>query len=90
MDIRHLVGRNVRKLRLANGLTQEEFAARSGFSQQYISDLENGRRNPTIVSILELAVALGVPHTDLVAPDAAFHGEKRRRNPAPVNARRRK
>lgn len=69
MDMRKLVGRNVRKIRLRIGLTQEEFADRSGFSQQYISGLEKGRRNPTIVTIYELAKALGVSHMDLVRPD---------------------
>src|ERR1700735_1308865 len=48
------------------GLTQEQFADLSGFSQQYISSLERGRRNPTIITIYELAVALGVSHMDLV------------------------
>ena len=38
----------------------------SGFSQQYISGLEQGRRNPTVVSLYELATALGVSHTELV------------------------
>ena len=66
MDMRKLVGRNVRRLRLASGMTQEQFAERSGFSQQYISDLERGRRNPTIVSLFELAQALGVMPTDLL------------------------
>jgi transcriptional regulator with XRE-family HTH domain len=69
MDMRRLVGRNARKIRLAKGLTQEEFAERSGFSQQYISDLERGRRNPTVVSLYELAQALGVTHMELVQPD---------------------
>jgi transcriptional regulator with XRE-family HTH domain len=44
----------------------EQFADVSGFSQQYISSLERGRRNPTIITIYELAVALGVSHMDLV------------------------
>jgi len=69
MDMRKLVGRNVRKIRLRIGLTQEQFAERSGFSQQYISGLEKGRRNPTIVTIYELAKALGATHMDLVRPD---------------------
>ena len=69
MDMRKLVGRNVRRIRLRVGLTQEQFAERSGFSQQYISGLEKGRRNPTIVTIYELAKALGVTHMDLVKPD---------------------
>jgi transcriptional regulator with XRE-family HTH domain len=75
MDMRRLVGRNVRRIRLGKDLTQEQFAERSGFTQQYISGLERGRRNPTIVSIFELALALGVSHVDLVAPDDESHGE---------------
>jgi transcriptional regulator with XRE-family HTH domain len=70
MDMRKLIGTNVRNARIAKGMTQEELAERSGFSQQYISGLERGRRNPTIVSIYELGQALGVSHEALVAsPD---------------------
>jgi transcriptional regulator with XRE-family HTH domain len=66
MDMRKLVGRNVKRIRQEKGLTQEQLAELSGFSQQYISGLEQGRRNPTIVSIYELATALGVSHMELV------------------------
>jgi transcriptional regulator with XRE-family HTH domain len=45
MDMRKLVGRNVRAARVERGMTQERLADVSGFSQQYISDLERGRRN---------------------------------------------
>ncbi|MDX8479810.1 helix-turn-helix transcriptional regulator [Mesorhizobium sp. VK24D] len=69
MDMRQMVGRNVIRIRLKKGLTQEQLAEVSGFSQQYISGLEKGRRNPTIVTIYELALALGVSHMDLVRPD---------------------
>ena len=68
MDMRKLVGRNVREARDARGITQEQLAAVSGFSQQYISDLERGRRNPTVVSLYELAEALSVTPRDLVTP----------------------
>ena len=67
MDMRRLVGRNVARIRLNGGLTQEQLAERSGFSQQYISGLEQGRRNPTIVTIFELAQALGASHLDLLS-----------------------
>ena len=70
MDMRKLVGRNVKRIRQEKGLTQEQLAEISGFSQQYISGLEQGRRNPTIVSIYELATALGVSHMELVRPTA--------------------
>ena len=64
-----MVGRNVARLRREKGLTQEDVAARSGFSQQYLSSLERGRRNPTIITLFELAQALGVSHVALVAAD---------------------
>ena len=38
-------------------------------SQQYISDLERGLCNPTIVTLYELAAALGVSQVDLVRED---------------------
>jgi transcriptional regulator with XRE-family HTH domain len=69
MDMRRLVGRNVKRIRQQKGLTQEQLAELSGFSQQYISGFEQGRRNPTIVSLYELASALGVSHIDLVSFD---------------------
>jgi len=68
MDMRILVGRNVKRFRQRKGLTQEQFAEVSGFSQQYISSLERGRRNPTVVTLYELAAALGVSHMELVRP----------------------
>jgi transcriptional regulator with XRE-family HTH domain len=69
MDMRKLVGRNVARLRQEKGLTQEDMESRSGFSQQYLSDLERGKRNPTVVTLYELAQALGVSHLELVRID---------------------
>jgi transcriptional regulator with XRE-family HTH domain len=66
MDMRQLVGRNFTRLRREKGLTQEQVAERSGFSQQYISGLERGRRNPTVVSLFELAQALQVDFLELL------------------------
>lgn len=66
MDMRKLVGRNVRRLRQKRGWTQEAFAEISGFSQQYISTLERGQRNPTVVTVYELATALGANHLELL------------------------
>jgi transcriptional regulator with XRE-family HTH domain len=68
MDMRRLVGGNVRRIRQKKGLTQEELANISGFSQQYISGLEKGHRNPTVVTVYELATALGASYMDLMRP----------------------
>lgn len=71
MDMRKLVGRNVKHFRDKKGLTQEELSEISGFSQQYISGLERGRRNATIVSIYEISRALGVNYLELLKPRKA-------------------
>jgi transcriptional regulator with XRE-family HTH domain len=68
MDMRRLVGDNCARIRKGRGMTQEQLAERSGLSQQYISDLERGKRNPTVVTLWELAQALGVSHVELVQP----------------------
>ena len=69
MDMRVLVGRNVRRIRLARGLSQERLSESSGFTQQYISDLERGLRNPTVVTLFEIAQALGATPVQLVSPE---------------------
>jgi transcriptional regulator with XRE-family HTH domain len=68
MDMRRLVGLNFAKLRKDKGFTQERFAETSGFTQQYVSDLERGRRNPTVVTLFHLASALGVTPADPAPP----------------------
>jgi transcriptional regulator with XRE-family HTH domain len=69
MDMRRTVGRNFARLRRAKRLTQEQVAELSGFSQQYLSGLEQGRCNPTVVTLYELATALGVSPLDLLVSD---------------------
>ena len=68
MDMRRLVGRNFKRIREDLKLTQEQVAERSGLSQQYLSGLERGKRNPTIVIVYELAKALGVAYLRLLEP----------------------
>jgi transcriptional regulator with XRE-family HTH domain len=69
MDMRKLVGRNLARIRREKGMIQEQLAERSGYSQQYLSGIERGRRNPTVVTLFEIATALGVSHVTLVAPN---------------------
>nr|WP_047576997.1 helix-turn-helix transcriptional regulator [Methylobacterium sp. ZNC0032] len=69
MNVQQVVGRNVARIRRARGMTQEDVARVSGFSQQYLSGLESGTRNPTIKTLSELAQALGVGFWDLVRPE---------------------
>ncbi|WP_456316386.1 helix-turn-helix domain-containing protein [Teichococcus vastitatis] len=69
--MRRLVGRNFARLRREKGLTQEQVEERSGLSQQYLSGLERGQRNPTVVTLFEVAQALGATPVDLIQPDDA-------------------
>ena len=57
-DVRRMVGENVRRLRLAAGISQAELAQRMGVDRAYISGLELGQRNPTVVTLWHLAQAL--------------------------------
>jgi len=71
MDVRLLVGMNFRRLRQAKGLTQEEAAELTGVSQQYLSGLERGRRNPTVLTLHELGGPLGAEPYELLRPPEA-------------------
>lgn len=54
------MGSNVRRLRTAAGLSQAELSDRMGVDRAYVSGLEKGERNPTIVTLWHTAKALGV------------------------------
>lgn len=60
MDIRVKFGKRVRKARLNQDLSQEELAHEADSNRTYISDVERGRRNPSIEVVERIAKALGV------------------------------
>lgn len=66
MDIQTRLGRNVRELREARGWSQEDYADRAGIHRTYVSDIERGRRNPTITVVEKLAAPLGVSAGELL------------------------
>ena len=61
MDIRQRLGRNLRRLRMEKGWSQEAFADEAGIHRTYVSDIERGARNPTIAIVEQLAKPLGIP-----------------------------
>ncbi|WP_430414038.1 helix-turn-helix domain-containing protein [Parasphingorhabdus sp.] len=70
MDIRKLFGENVKRIRVAAGLSQAAVAVRMGVDRAYISSIERGGQNATLLSINEIAQALEVRPFDLLAePD---------------------
>lgn len=57
---------NLRRLRTAAGLSQEELADRAGLHRTYISSIERGQRNVSLENIFVLAKALGAEPGDLL------------------------
>ena len=66
MDVRVVVGGNVRRLRRAKGLSQEALALAGGVSQQHLSEIETGKQNPTLLTLHGLAEALEATVGELV------------------------
>lgn len=60
MDVRARVGLNVQRLRRDKELSQEELASRAEVHQTYLSGVERGVRNPSVLVLARIAKALGV------------------------------
>ena len=65
MDVRKRAGLGVQQLRRARGLSQEDLAHAARIHQTYLSGVESGKRNPTVVVLDRIATALGVDIADL-------------------------
>lgn len=61
-------GNTVKRRREALGLTLEQLAERAGLSPNYIGTVENGRRDPSLSTVLALAKGLRVPPGELLGP----------------------
>ena len=55
MDIKEKVGNRIKELRSIEGITQMELAARSELDRTYITSVENGKRNISIVNLEKIA-----------------------------------
>lgn len=66
MDIKAVVGRNVKQHREAKGLSQEQLAFEADLHRTYVSGVERGVRNPTVLMVAKLANALGVEPSKLL------------------------
>lgn len=66
MDVRKRVGKNVSKIRKLKGLSQEDLAFECDLHRTYISGVERGIRNPTVLVLDKIAKALEVKAADLL------------------------
>ncbi len=56
----------IRMLRVARGWTQEQFAERAAMQRSYLADLELGRRNPSVRTLVKVANAFGITVAELL------------------------
>jgi len=72
-ELQHVVGDNVRRIRVARGLSQEELAEQLGVHRTFMGAVERGERNLTLRSVERLAAGLGVDPSSLVAVPGPRH-----------------
>lgn len=76
MDVRLRIGLNVQRLRRSRGLSQEELAHRAGVHQTYLSGVETGRRNASVMVLQRIALALDVDIDQLTQRPAPIVADK--------------
>jgi XRE family aerobic/anaerobic benzoate catabolism transcriptional regulator len=71
------LGARLRRLREERGLAVAELARLAGLSRRYVTELEAGRANPTVLVLEDLAATLETSAAELLGPDLARHGRER-------------
>ena len=75
----HLLGATIRQYRQRQGLTQTGLATKTGLDNWYLSQIEQGQRNLSILSLVRIADALGLTVSHLLTPLETSHAP----SPAP-------
>lgn len=60
------LGKNLKRIRTEKGITQGDIVRKLGVSRSFISNIENGKTNPTLSTITSIAKALGVSSDELL------------------------
>jgi len=74
--VRKIVARNLKMLRKARGISQDELAAVAGIDRSYISDTENEKYGISIDKLESLAGALGIAPWEMLHPLTATNDRK--------------
>ena len=65
MEIKEQIGLRIKELRKKEGISQQELSFRSDLDRTYITQVENGKRNISIVNIGKIANALNISIKEL-------------------------
>lgn len=79
MDIRRVFGANLRRYRLASGLSQEAVAVRMGVDRAYISSIERGQQNATLLTLWHASQALSIRPMDLLDEESSKRSAREKR-----------
>jgi len=74
MELKDILGRNIKYYREMRHLSQEQLSFRADMNRNYLGDIERGKRNPTIKNVEKIAKALEIPAEDLLAEEEWIHG----------------
>ena len=85
MKGRALLAWNMRRVRVAQGISQEKLAADAGVDRAYLGGLERQTENPTVDLLDRIAIALAIPLAELLAQPGVDE-----KPPAPLKGGRRK
>jgi len=69
MSLVQVFGRNVRATRKTKGWTQEQLAFEAGIKRAYLSEIESGKRNPSLEVVEKIALALDIDVRELMRPE---------------------
>ena len=61
-----IIGKHLKELRNRQGVSQEALSLETGLDRSYISMIERGKRNPTLVVVFRICEVLDTPPFDLV------------------------
>jgi transcriptional regulator with XRE-family HTH domain len=67
MGLADRIAYNIRRIRVDRGWSQDDLAEASGLDRTYISGIERGRRNPTVLILERIATGFGIDPIDLLS-----------------------
>ena len=65
MDVLFQLGKRIAYLRKQQHMSQLDLSLETGLSQSYLSELEKGKRNPTVQVLNKIAIALNIDLSNL-------------------------
>lgn len=73
MEIKAQIGLRIKELRRLRNLSQEMLSEKVGISSKYLSSIERGKENPTLDTLIRMAIALNLELSDMVT--LSHHGK---------------